>query len=69
MKAAAAVLVTLLIGAGAAEAGWGPTKKLPRPLDYPIVRPRAKDTHKQFRIIKHPPSIVQVIERDGTARA
>jgi hypothetical protein len=69
MKAAAAVLVTLLLGAGAAEAGWWPTKRLPKPIDYPIVRPKVKETHKQGNKAKHPPSIAQVLDVDVSARA
>lgn len=68
MKAAAAVLVTLLIGAAVAEAGWSPTKKLPKPIDYPTVRPKIRDAHKHSKIVKHPPAISAVIEA-GAARA
>jgi hypothetical protein len=68
MKAIAAVLVTLLLGAGAAEAGWVPTKKLPKPIDYPIVRPKQKDTHKQGKRANHPPSSAYRIQASDTAR-
>ena len=56
MKVAAAVLVTLLFGAGAAHAGWVPTKRLPKPIDYPLVRPNVKEIHKQGKKQNHPPS-------------
>lgn len=72
MKAVAAVLVTLLalVGASAAEAGWVPTKRLPKPIDFPMVRPKLKETHKIGKAANHPPSSkttsVQVAD---TARA
>jgi hypothetical protein len=70
MKAALAVLVTLLLlGAGPAEAGWWPTKRLPKPIDYPIVRPKVKEVHKQGNRAKHPPGVAQVIEATVTATA
>jgi hypothetical protein len=68
MKAAAAVLVTLLVGAAVAEAGWNPTKKLPRPIDYPVLRPKIRDAHKHNKIQKHPPAMSAVIDA-GAARA
>jgi hypothetical protein len=69
MKAFAAVLVTLLLGAGAAEAGWVPTKKLPKPIDYPVVRPKLKETHKQGKRANHPPSFAYRIQATGTANS
>lgn len=69
MKAVAAVLVTLLLGAGAAEAGWVPTKKLPKPIDYPMLRPKAKETHKQGKRANHPPTYTYRIQTSNTARA
>jgi hypothetical protein len=69
MKAVAAVLVTLLLSAGAAEAAWYPRKKLPRPIDSPVVRPKLKETHKQGNKAKHPPSHVRLTTPADTARA
>jgi len=68
MKAAAAVLVTLLIGAGAAEAGWWPTKRLPKAIDYPVLRPKVKEGHKPGNRAKHPPAAALILSSD-TARA
>lgn len=61
MKAVAVVLVTLLLGAGAAEAAWWPTKKLPTPIDYPRLRPKVKEGHKPGNKSKHPPGIAQML--------
>jgi hypothetical protein len=69
MKAVAAVLVTLLVGAAVAEADWNPTKKLPKPIDYPMVRPKIKDVHKHMKLVKHPPKYTYVIEAGSFARA
>ncbi|HET8645584.1 MAG TPA: hypothetical protein VFO85_08865 [Vicinamibacteria bacterium] len=70
MKAATAVLVTLLFGAGAtAEAAWWPKKKLPKPLDYPVLRPKMKDAHKPGNRMKHPPTYSSLVTPAGTARA
>ena len=67
MKAVAVVLVTLLLGAGAAEAGWVPAKKLPKPIDYPILRPRLQDVHKQGKKANHPPSVAYRVVAADTA--
>lgn len=66
--AAAAVLVTLLVGAGAAEAGWWPTKRLPKAIDSPMVRPKVKESHKAGNRAKHPRSATLILSFD-TARA
>jgi hypothetical protein len=71
MKVVAAVLVTLLLGASAAHAGWVPSKKLPKPIDSPMVRPKLKESHKPLQKLKmHPPG-AQVSQLFGadTARA
>ena len=67
MKVVAAVLVTLLLGAGAAEAGWVPSKKLPKPIDYPVVRPRLKEVHKPGKRANHPPSVTYRVVAANTA--
>jgi hypothetical protein len=69
MKAAVAVLVTLLFGVTAADAGWVPTKKLPKPIDTPIVRPKIKETHKEQNRQKHPPSHRSAVAMADTATA
>ena len=56
MKATAVVLVAVFLGAGVAEAGWWPTKKLPKPIDTPYIRPKVKEGHKPGNKAKHPPS-------------
>jgi hypothetical protein len=70
MKVAAAVLVTLLFGASSVHAGWVPTKRLPKPLDYPLVRPKVKEVHKQGKKQNHPPDAqVLLVLAPDTARA
>ena len=69
MKVVAAVMVTLLLGAGASEAAWWPKKKLPKPIDYPIVRAKVKEGHKLGNRMKHPPGIAMVLAPSTTARA
>ena len=71
MKVTAAVLVTLLLGAGAAHAGWVPTKRLPKPIDYPLVRPKVQELHKQGKKQNHPPAprTSVVLTPADTARA
>jgi hypothetical protein len=69
MKVVAAVLVTLLLGAGASEAAWWPKKRLPKPIDYPVVRAKVKEGHKAGNKSKHPPGIAQVQAPADTARA
>lgn len=56
MKAVAAVLL-LLLGASATNAAtWYPTKKLPKPIDHPILRPKLQEGHKPGNKAKHPPA-------------
>jgi hypothetical protein len=69
MKVAAAVLVTRLFGAGAADAGWVPAKRLPKPIDFPIVRPKVKEIHKQGKRQNHPPPPQAALAVADTARA
>jgi hypothetical protein len=52
---ALATLVLLAVGSSA-DAGWFSGKKLPKPIDTPIVRPKADDSHKALRKQRHPPS-------------
>jgi hypothetical protein len=61
----------LLAGAGSADADWfSNTKKLPKPIDTPIVRPKVQETHKVGKKQRHPPGyIAQLDVQIETARA
>jgi hypothetical protein len=49
------VALGLLLGASGAEAGlFGSKKKLPRPIDSPIVRPKVQEGHKPGKRQRHP---------------
>jgi hypothetical protein len=48
------VAVLLILAAGGAEAGLFSKKRLPRPIDSPIVRPKVKEYHKPGNRQKHP---------------
>jgi len=50
-------LATLLFlaGAGSADAGWFSTRRLPKPLDAPRIRPKVDDSHKAGKHQRHPP--------------
>ena len=53
------VLLVVFLGATSADAWpWskrGPRRdKLPKPIDYPVVRPKADDSHKFGNRKKHP---------------
>jgi hypothetical protein len=70
MKVTAAVLVTLFLGASSAHAGWVPTKRLPKPIDYPLVRPKSQEIHKQGKKQNHPPAAqALLVLAPDTARA
>ena len=52
-----AVALLVVFGAGAAHADrWVPRKKLPKPVDYPIVRKDVREYHKAGKQRNHPPS-------------
>ncbi len=55
MRFLAAVVALSLMGIGGAEAGWGDGRKLPKPIDSPIVRPNSKEHHKPGKRQRHPP--------------
>ena len=57
MKIATALAaLVLMAGATTADAGWFSGKKLPKPIDTPIVRPKRDDSYKALRHQRHPPS-------------
>ena len=57
--------LTLLLGASGVEAGWFGTRRLPKPIDFPIVRPKVQEGHKAGkRAGRHPKSFVRN-ERPG----
>lgn len=56
MKLALAVFaVVVALGAGTAEAGLfgGNKRKLPKAIDFPVVRPKVKEYHKPGSRVKH----------------
>jgi hypothetical protein len=55
--AGVAVALLVVFGASAAHADrWVPRKRLPKPVDYPIVREKVKESHKAGKQRNHPPS-------------
>jgi len=49
------VALGLLLGASGAEAGlFGSKKKLPRPIDSPVLRPKVQEGHKPGKRQRHP---------------
>ena len=38
--------LTLFLGASGVEAGWFGSKRLPKPIDFPIVRHKVQESHK-----------------------
>jgi hypothetical protein len=55
--ACVAVAVLLVFGASAAHADrWVSRKRLPKPVDYPIVRKNVQESHKAGKQRTHPPS-------------
>ncbi len=62
------VVLGLLLGASGAEAGlFGSKKKLPRPIDWPVVRPKVQEGHKPGKRQRHP--AVSAVELNLPARA
>ncbi len=72
MKLAAGCTVFLLFLAGSgADAGWF-SKKLPKPIDSPMVRPKLKEGHKPGKVHRHPKSsgsYVADVSSSASARA
>jgi hypothetical protein len=55
-RASIAAALLLVFGASAAEADrWVSSKPLPKPVDYPIVRKKVQEGHKQGKKQHHPP--------------
>jgi hypothetical protein len=66
MKIATALAaLVLLLGATSADAGWFGSKKLPKPVDTPIVRPKLDDSHKALKRQRHPPGYISSNELPG----
>ena len=56
MRILAAVIGISLLGAASVDAAnWFRGRKLPRPLDSPIVRKNVKEHHKPGKKQRHPP--------------
>jgi hypothetical protein len=54
-----AVALLLVFGASAAHADrWVPRKRLPKPVDSPIVREKVQEHHKPGKKQNHPPAHV-----------
>jgi len=53
------IALALFLVGGVAEAGWASGKRLPKPVDFPVVRPKVKEGHKPGNRQKHPPYYVQ----------
>ena len=70
-RLAAGVAVLLLAGTATVSADrWVPRKRLPKPIDFPIVREKVKEHHKPGNRQKHPPDpVASVVAPDTTARA
>jgi hypothetical protein len=55
MKILTAVIALSLLGVGGAEArSWFGNRKLPKPIDSPIVRVKVKEHHKPGNRQRHP---------------
>ena len=71
MKLGLALLVVVAVGAPSADAaifGLGKKSTYPKPLDFPIVRPKVREYHKPGTRVKHlslgaDAAIVSTIER------
>ena len=56
-RVSVAVALLLIFGASAAHADrWVPRKRLPKAVDYPIVRKSVQEYHKAGKQRNHPPS-------------
>ena len=58
-RVSVAVALLFLFGAGVAQADrWVSRKRLPKPVDFPVVREKVKESHKPGKKQQHPPSAV-----------
>lgn len=56
MKLLTGLVLILLVGsAGAEAASWASRKRLPKPIDFPVVRKKVKEHHKPGNRQLHPP--------------
>jgi hypothetical protein len=55
MRLLTAVVALSLLGIGGAEGAWGDGRKLPKPIDSPIVRHKVREDHKPGKRQRHPP--------------
>jgi hypothetical protein len=54
-----ALAVLFVFGASAVHADrWVSSKRLPKPIDFPIVRKNVKEHHKQGKRQNHPPPAI-----------
>jgi hypothetical protein len=52
--------LTLFLGASGVEAGWFGSRRLPKPIDFPIVRQKVQEGHKAGkRSGRHPKDYVR----------
>jgi hypothetical protein len=71
MKLGLALLVVVAVGAPSADAaifGLGKKSAFPKPIDFPVVRPKVREHHKAGSRLKHlslgaDAAIVSTIER------
>ena len=60
----------LLAAAGSADAGWfSNTRKLPKAIDTPVVRPKVQEHHKALKKQRHPNPHSQIAVPTTTANA
>jgi hypothetical protein len=71
MKLGLALLVVVAVGAPSADAaifGLGKKSRIPKPIDFPVVRPKVREYHKPGTRVKHlemgaDAAIVSTVER------
>lgn len=55
-RVSVALALLLALGASTAQADrWVPRRKLPKPIDFPIVRKKVREDHKPGKHQSHPP--------------
>ena len=71
MKLGLALLVVVAVGAPSADAaifGLGKKSSIPKPIDFPVVRPKVRENHKPGTRVKHlemgaDAAVVSTVER------